>query len=194
MIKTQTFIYMVLLGTILAVPAPATSLDEIYRDIVRSDNSGYLPLYVKNRNAPEFLFDDSELQKAKDNPPLIPIIQEEDSVIDFENKRKLRELEEQARILQWQQTLNAVKENRVTPVELKEIEQKAEKNDPQAIEVYAYIYARGIGVKPDLPKAFQLYQKAEKLNVPNALQNAAKVYKAMSPKQRKELSPLKAKN
>ena len=112
----------------------------------------------------------------------------------FENKRKLRELEEQARILQWQQTLNAVKENRVTPVELKEIEQKAEKNDPQAIEVYAYIYARGIGVKPDLPKAFQLYQKAEKLNVPNALQNAAKVYKAMSPKQRKELSPLKAKN
>ena len=179
MIKTQTFIYTVLLGTILAVPAPATSLDEIYRDIVRSDNSGYLPLYVKNRNAPEFLFDDSELQKAKDNPPLIPIIQEEDSVIDFENKRKLRELEEQARILQWQQTLNAVKENRVTPVELKEIEQKAEKNDPQAI---------------DLPKAFQLYQKAEKLNVPNALQNAAKVYKAMSPKQRKELSPLKAKN
>lgn len=68
MIKTQTFIYTVLLGTILAVPAPATSLDEIYRDIVRSDNSGYLPLYVKNRNAPEFLFDDSELQAKRQSP------------------------------------------------------------------------------------------------------------------------------
>ena len=36
----------------------AMSLDEIYRDIVRDDNSGYLPIFVRNRNRPELLFED----------------------------------------------------------------------------------------------------------------------------------------
>lgn len=186
MINIKTFICSILLGLCTVFPAGATTLDELYRDIVRSDNSGYLPMYVKNRNAPDFIFDDTELNKIEKTPPLIPII-ENDTIVDFENKRKLQELEEEARRLQWQQTLNAVKENRVTPVELKEIEQRAEKDNPQAVEVLAYIYARGVGVKPDLIKAFNLYQKAEKLQVPNAIPNAAKVYKAMSPQLRKKL-------
>ena len=54
--KTRFFIIFSLL--FLSLPAHATSLDEIYRDLVRSDNSGYLPMFVKNRNAPDFLLDD----------------------------------------------------------------------------------------------------------------------------------------
>ena len=33
----------------------ASSLDELYRDIMRSDNQGYLPLFVKNRKTPDIL-------------------------------------------------------------------------------------------------------------------------------------------
>ena len=81
----------IIIGFILTIgasyPASATSLDELYRDIVRSDNSGYLPLYVKNRNAPEFLFDDSELKSDQPNPELLPV-KEDDLSIDFGNPTK----------------------------------------------------------------------------------------------------------
>lgn len=190
MINAKTIIcgFLLLAGSVL--PVQAATLDELYRDIVRSDNSGYLPLYVKNRHSPDFLLDEEELKKAQESADALPI-NKDDMVIDFENKRKERELEEIAIKLKWQQTLEAVKDNRVTPVELAEIEKRVKKNDPQAVEVYAFMYARGIGVKPDLIKAFNLYQQADKLKVPNAMENAAKVYKAMTPAQRQELSPFK---
>lgn len=187
MIKLGTFIGFILtLGA--AFPCSAASLDELYRDLVRSDNSGYLPLYVKNRNAPEFIFDDSELEQAKEHKPLLPV-NSNDLIIDFENHRLQRELEATAQKLRWQQALEAVKHNKVTPVDLHEIETRANQNNPTAVEIYAYMYAKGIGVKPDLIKAFELYQQADKLGVKNALQNAAEVYKAMSFDQRAQLSP-----
>lgn len=168
----------------------AASLDELYRDIVRSDNSGYLPLYVKNRNTPDFLFDENALKTAQDNAQTLPI-SSEDAIIDFENKRKTKELAVEAEKLRWQQTIEAIKNNRVTPIELAELEKKINLNDPQAIEIMAFMYARGIGVKPDFIKAFNLYQKADSLKVPNALKNAAEVYKLMTPEQRATLSPFK---
>ena len=182
----------IIIGLILTIgssyPASATSLDELYRDIVRSDNSGYLPLYVKNRNAPEFLFDDSELKSDQPNPELLPV-KEDDLSIDFGNHRKQQDMEEIAQKLLWQQSLEAIKANKVTPVALGEVERRAAQDDPTAVEVYAYMYAKGIGVKADLIKAFGLYQRADKLGVKNALQNAAQVYKAMNFDQRAALSP-----
>ena len=35
--------------------ALSASLDELYRDIIRSENKGYLPLFVKNREIPDIL-------------------------------------------------------------------------------------------------------------------------------------------
>ena len=182
----------IIIGFILtlsaAYPASATSLDELYRDIVRSDNSGYLPLYVKNRNAPEFLLDDSEFKSDQPNPELLPV-KEDDLSVDFNNYRKQQDLEEIAQKLLWQQSLAAIKSNQVTPVALSEVERRAALDDPTAVEVYAYMYAKGIGVKPNLIKAFGLYQRADKLGVKNALHNAAQVYKAMNFDQRAALSP-----
>ena len=188
------FIICTLFGlTAAATPASAASLDELYRDIVRSDNSGYLPLYVKNRNAPEFLFDDRKLKNVQETKPPLPV-KENDLMIDFENHRQKREIEEMAKKQRWQQALEAVKAGKVTPVDLSEIENKVAENNPVAIEVYAYMYAKGIGVKPDLIKSFTLYQQAEKLGVKNALQNAAEVYKAMNFEQRAKLSPFREKD
>lgn len=186
MINSKIFIVTFLLSLNLAISVHATSLDELYRDIVREDNSGYLPLFVKNRTTPDFLLDDTTIKQIKEKTPLIPITGNNE-IINFENKRKQKELEETLQQQQWQQTIETVKKGRVTAVELKEIEKRIQKNDTQALEIYAYIYAKGIGVKPNLIKAFKLYKRAEKLKVPNAKENAAKVYKAMSKQQRKEL-------
>ena len=72
-----------------------------------------------------------------------------------------------------------VKSGKVTASELRELEVKAGENNPQAVEILAWVYARGVGVKPDLIKAFRLYMQAESLGVPDAKLNAAKVYKVM---------------
>ena len=41
----------------------ATSLDDLYRDVIRSNNSGYLPLFVKNRHIPSGMPDDETMKK-----------------------------------------------------------------------------------------------------------------------------------
>lgn len=47
--------------------ASATSLDELYRDIVRSDNQGYLPMFVKNRSIPDVLIEEEILRQIPEN-------------------------------------------------------------------------------------------------------------------------------
>ena len=52
-------IVFIILTLIFAQPAfSANSLDELYRDLIRADNEGYLPLFVKNRKVPDILSDD----------------------------------------------------------------------------------------------------------------------------------------
>lgn len=188
MIKTLKIISLTLVCSFCATinQAQSTSLDEMYRDLVRSNNAGYLPTYIKNRNAPEFLIDHEQLIKAQKNKDIYPE-DAEDVEVNFDDKRLVRERIEKAKILLWQQTLQAVKDNRVTPVELKEIKDRVAEDDPEATEIYAYMYAKGIGVNLDLNQAFRLYRKAEKLNVPQAKENAAKIYKVMTPQQREQL-------
>ena len=49
----------IILSLIFSVPeVSANSLDELYRDLIKSDNEGYLPLFVKNRKVPDILTDD----------------------------------------------------------------------------------------------------------------------------------------
>ena len=179
--KTRFFIIFSLL--FLSLPAHATSLDEIYRDLVRSDNSGYLPMFVKNRNAPDFLLDDEAAKQIM--PP------KETKTIDMKAVNLESEAALKAARLKWQNTLLAVKNNHVTPIELEEIQKHVNDNEPQAVELFAWMFARGIGVQTDLVRAFHLYRKAASLNVPNANNNAAQVYKAMTREQRESLNALK---
>ena len=75
----------------------------------------------------------------------------------------------------------------VTPKELDEIKNRIKQNNPDAIEIYAYMNAKGIGVQKDFIKSFNLYRQAEKLGVPQAKENDIKVFKAMSPEQKQKL-------
>ena len=188
--KSKIALTLTALGLIFPSSSHAMSLDEIYRDVIRSNNSGYLPIYVKNRNAPQFLLDEEKLKDAQEVPPIINEPQK-NMIIDFEDYRLQREQEEKAKTQRWLKAIEAVKKNNVTPLDLKEIESKEELDDPTATEILAFMYARGIGVKMDLIKAFKLYRKAERLNIPNAKENAIKVYKVMTPDQRAKLNTAK---
>ena len=181
--------FFTLLAFLFVKPAHSTSLDEIYRDLVKSDNEGYLPLYVKNRKIPDVLIEDG----IKEAPLVIKA--EEPAISPYQipltDKYKIEEEARIARQRKWDKAIRAVKENRVTPVELDEILMRVADNDPHAVEIYARMNARGIGIQTDLIKAFHLYRKAASLNVPNANNNAAQVYKAMTREQRESLNAFK---
>ena len=177
--------FFTFLAFLFVKPAHSTSLDEIYRDLVKSDNEGYLPLYVKNRKIPDVLIEDGITEiplaiKAEDpkiTPYQIPLV----------DKYKIEEEARIARQRKWDNAILAIKENRVTPVELDEILLRVAENNPHAVEIYAWMNARGIGIPQDLVHAFNLYQQAIFLKVADAEKNAAAVYKVMKPEQRQQI-------
>ena len=168
------------------VQAQSASLDELYRDLVRSDNSGYLPIYVKNRNAPEFVIDEEKAKKNQEGQEIYQI-KDQDLIINFEDNRIDQDEIDKANALRWQQTIQAVKNKIITPKELDEIKTRVKQNNPDAVEIYAYMNAKGIGVQKDFIKSFNLYRQAEKLGVPQAKENAIKVFKSMTPAQKEKL-------
>lgn len=164
--------------------ASAASLDEMYRDIVKSDNHGYLPMYVKNRNQPNILLDDNDI---KPTPDEVKETEAENITINLINERKLRDEAEKAAILKWENTIKAVQENKVTAVELEEITSRTQKSDPKATEILAWMNVNGVGVQTNLVEAFKLYQKAVFLNVPQAAENAKLVYQSLNREQIEQL-------
>lgn len=183
--KYLKLIFFLMISLSCCFSVKAASLDELYRDIVRDNNQGYLPIFVKNRKQPEMLY-----QKDLPPPPVIATPVPTEPVVNLIDERKLKEEAAIAAQLKWESTVNAVKENRVTPVDLEEINQKVALKDPKAIEILAWMNTKGVGAKQDLVQAFYLYQKAAQLNVPNAQKNAALTYKAMKREQRQSLTEL----
>ncbi len=185
--KKANFIVLGSLVCCMALQAQAAGLDEIYRDLVRSDNRGYLPLFVKNRHAPNIY--DEEIINSEVIKPLVIDAQTLQNLEDINlvNERQRRSAEREAAELRWQQVLKNVQNGYVSSVELEELLKREMNNNPHAVDVLGWIYARGIGVKPDFVKAFNYYKKAAVLKVPNATENAVKVYRAMSPEEKSKL-------
>ena len=180
--RLKSFLLTVFCSLMSLNVAQASSLDELYRDIIRSDNRGYLPLFVKNRKTPEGLFEAEGYQipnktKINDETPPIKLSN------DFKQRMELKK----ERQNQWIKTISAVKSNQVTPLELNDITKRVNENDPYATEILAWMYTTGVGVTPDFIEAFNLYKKAAHLNVAHAEQNALIVYKAMNEEQRRQL-------
>jgi len=186
--KKANFLFLsLLLSSAYINTSSAAGLDEIYRDLVRSDNRGYLPLFVKNREAPK-IFDDSALLNEVSQPTSL----NEQSMKGFEdvnldNERQRQSAEAEAAELRWQNTLKNVQAGLVSSLELEELIEHERADNPQAVEVLAWIYAKGVGVEPDLIKSFNFYKKGTTLGIPQAKENAIKVYKAMSPDEKAQL-------
>ena len=66
--RIKLIILTILIGLFANANASAASLDELYRDIIRSDNRGYLPLFVKNRNVPDVLVGIEDLEQIEEVP------------------------------------------------------------------------------------------------------------------------------
>ena len=182
MIKNIVVVLVVAVNVLVAVSARASSLDELYRDIIRSDNSGYLPLFVKNRNEQIILLEEDDFNDVE---------VEEFNDAKIAKKIKLSKEENQesallaAKQVQWLKTVAAIKSNQVTAVELHDITTRANENDPKAVEILAWMYTKGVGVSPDFVEAFNLYKKAAELKVTDAEKNAFIVYKSMNEEQRR---------
>ena len=165
----------------------AAGLDQIYRDLVRSDNRGYLPLFVKNRHTPNIL---GEGFLAREMPqPSVTDVQNIKNIEDISlvNERQRLSAERELAELHWQQVLKNVQNGYVSSIELEELTKREAENNAHAVDVLGWIYARGIGVDVDLIKAFNYYKKGVALKAPHAMDNAVKVYKAMSPEQKSKL-------
>ena len=173
----------------ISFPAHSASLDELYRDLIKDDNEGYLPMFVKNRNVPESILDE-QLKVPYFSSVIAPTPGLDLRPVDLVNDYKIREAERLAKIKDWENAIKAVQQNKVTPIELNIIMERINENDAKAIEIYAWMNAKGVGVKQDLITAFQYYMKAESLQVPDAKKNATLVYKAMTKDQRASLSSL----
>lgn len=181
----KTVCFFILLSFFVAPNSYATSLDDIYRDIIRSNNSGYLPLFVKNRHLPDVLLSEEELQELpkSSNLKLLSPNAKVKLSSDYNHIDSLAK----AKHYQWLKTIAAVKSNQVTPLELNEIYTRVQAQDPKAIEVLAWMYTKGVGVAIDYVEAFNLYKQAATLNVTNAEKNAMVIYQAMTETQRQKI-------
>lgn len=139
------------------------TLDEIYRDTLRHENAGELPGYVINRGLAPYpehkppVPDDSAASRGPhiiDQPLLEP--------------------------MPWPEVVRQVGTGRPSPFAVDAVRIRSEQEDGQAVELLGWMYANGIGVRRDLPEAFSLYVKAEKLGVSGAQDNAKAIYKSMS--------------
>ncbi len=181
----KTFIFFVFLITVIFCGeafAQIASVDALYRNLVRSDNSGYLPNYVQNRGA--------EIDVSPKDGALLPktdVEKQAQEIIELENVRRAKRLAAKKEREKWNKTVEAAKNNSLTPAHIQEIAKRAKENDPQALEIFAFLNARGQGMKQNLTEAYVAYSKAAKLGVKKAEENAKAVYGAMNAQQRAEL-------
>lgn len=182
----KKLILAVICFTLFSNPVSSSSLDELYRDLIKSDNEGYLPMFVKNRQPPDVLIEDN----IPDNAVIVPDpdVEKKAAELNFINEQRQKEIAQKAEAKRWQNTVDAIKSGVVTPIELKEIIHHVEANNPKAVEIYAWMNTKGVGIKQDLVKAFDLYQKAHLLGVEGAERNAALIYQVLTPEQRASLS------
>ena len=178
-------IITIILVSGFAPSAFSSSLDDLYRDIIRSDNRGYLPLFVKNRRAPVIMIEEDDL--PEDSMTKKFLSSSETGVVKLSTEANERTALAKSRQIQWLKTIAAVKLNQVTPLELQDITSRVQENDPKAIEILAWMYTTGTGVSTDFVEAFNLYKKAALLNVANAEKNALIVYKSMNDEQRRRV-------
>lgn len=87
----------------------------------------------------------------------------------------------------WKEVVEAVKSGHATPFDLETIRLRCEADDAEAVELLAWMYATGRGVRQNLTKSWTHYLQAAHLGVPSAADNARAVYKAMNASQRAQL-------
>ena len=87
----------------------------------------------------------------------------------------------------WEDIVASVKNGSVSPFDLAEIRRQSENENIEAIELLAWMYATGTGIRQDLTKSYTYYLQAAHMGLASANDNVRAVYKMMSPAQRAAL-------
>ena len=170
----RTVVFAMLLTFVSAERANAFGLtvDQMYRNVMDSEREGLVPSSEK----PVLAF-----KKADSKPEAI--WREKKA---FFEKRSQRKTDFQ-QAGDWKEIVSAVKKGNVTPFDLAEIHRLSEHEDAEAIELLAWMYATGTGLKRDLQKSYTYYLQAAHMGVASAYDNVRTVYRAMTPAQRASL-------
>ena len=183
---------MISLGIMLnASPAYAfgLDLDEMYRDIIKSENAGHLPSYSFNKVVKEKKVQKEEAKKEAETIKIPEKKELPASLMANTVPAKAKSLVQTKDDKKWKEVVIAVQKGNPSPFDIAEIEKQAEAKDVQAVEILAWIKANGVGCEQDLQKAWALYNLASQLGVKDAAQNANAVYRAMNRYEKDILSP-----
>lgn len=148
--------------------------DQMYRNLLSSEKSAS----SRSASLPEEPL--LTFKKADSKPEAI--WREKKALFDKQAKPAEFETE-----YSWNDIVNAVKKGAVTPFDLAEIRRLSEHENAEAIELLAWMYATGTGLRQDLQKSYTYYLQAAHMGVPSAYDNVRAVYQAMSPDQRAAL-------
>lgn len=157
--------------------------DQMYRNVLTQENDGILPSYYTVREKAEKQLNDVSSQPEQNTPKRKPSPTRENPFALQESPFSEFDIQRE-----WESVINAVKENRMTPFDLEIIRRHAENDDTAAIELLAWMYATGKGLKRDLVKSWIYYTQAAHLGVQSATKNAQTVYRGMTAAQRAELT------
>lgn len=150
------------------------TLDEIFRDTVRRENDGHLPRYIINRGLPPI----PERKPPTPEQAAAQARMHGPGIVEFEPGRPMA----------WVDVVQEVAKGAPGPFAVEEVRRRARAQDPQAVELLAWMHANGVGVQPDLRAAFRLYLEADALGVEGARENAGAVYRSMNVEERRGLA------
>lgn len=151
--------------------------DQMYRNLVVSERAGTRTSVANVSSEPLLTF-----KKAESKPEAIW----QESNGSFAKKRK-NERSAFEKEYSWNDIVISVKKGQVSPFELAEIRRLSERDNAEAIELLAWMYATGTGLRQDLQKSYTYYLQAANMGVSSAYDNVRAVYQAMSPDQRAQL-------
>lgn len=182
-----TFFMWILISN--EVYAFSPTLDEIFKNIIRIDNEGRLPLYIQEKDSKTPVSEEkSQTLKAEDTASTDSLKKTKNNKqedIDIERNisktsysdQKLAEAQQKIKV--WEILVSKIKTGNINAFDLEKIETLVREKDPKAVELYAWMRATGTGVRQDLQNAWELYSLAANLGVKNAGENANAVYQTM---------------
>lgn len=160
------------LGMTADASAFGLTADQMYRNLIQTEKSGGRA----STGEPLLSF-----KKAESKPE--EIWREKKAIFE----RKTPQPDDFSDAYDWKKVVVAVKKGNVTPFDVDEIRRQSERENVEAIELLAWMYATGTGLRQDLPKSYAYYMQAAQMGVASAYDNVRAVYQAMNPAQREAL-------
>ena len=159
------------------------SANELYQDILRLENDGNLPAYIRETR-PLLGSDDVAMKEGAFTPKT-----HMQNVRAFQRHVSVSEerMPDAVGSSTWNELVKAVAGGRPSAFDIDAIKVLADNNKPEAVEMLAWMYAKGVGVNRNFKSAWFLYMRAADLEVENAIDNAQMIYASMTGAERRSL-------